>query len=144
MSFLSVYIIYSLCGSGIYDRLTAITPLAHHGMIFVPFGIRFAYSNEFGNVKEVKGGSPYCTGTYVGRGANSLRVDACIRPWLLLWQHHKAAQGSYCNVERMYLLKTANDCIYSNRKYFVLRFVFLFMVLYWLLIFVPFLYITLL
>ncbi|KAG5149643.1 hypothetical protein JHK82_016524 [Glycine max] len=49
---------------GIYDRLTAITPLAHHGMIFVPFGIRFAYSNEFGNVKEVKGGSPYGAGTY--------------------------------------------------------------------------------
>lgn len=96
MSFLSVYIIYSLCGSGIYDRLTAITPLAHHGMIFVPFGIRFTYSHEFGNVKEVKGGSPYGTGTYVGRGANRLRVDACIRPWLLLWQHHKAAQGSYC------------------------------------------------
>ncbi|KHN28611.1 Flavoprotein-like protein YCP4 [Glycine soja] len=76
--------------------LTGITPLVHHGMIFVPFGIRFTYSHEFGNVKEVKGGSPYGTGTYVGRGANRLRVDACIRPWLLLWQHHKAAQGSYC------------------------------------------------
>ncbi|KAL5147564.1 NAD(P)H dehydrogenase (quinone) FQR1 [Glycine soja] len=47
--------------------LTAITPLAHHGMIFVPFGIRFAYSNEFGNVKEVKGGSPYGAGTYAER-----------------------------------------------------------------------------
>ncbi|RZB75775.1 putative NAD(P)H dehydrogenase (quinone) FQR1-like 1, partial [Glycine soja] len=39
--------------------LTGITPLVHHGMIFVPFGIRFTYSHEFGNVKEVKGGSPY-------------------------------------------------------------------------------------
>ncbi|KAG4968060.1 hypothetical protein JHK87_033711 [Glycine soja] len=27
--------------------LTGITPLVHHGMIFVPFGIRFTYSHEF-------------------------------------------------------------------------------------------------
>ena len=75
MSFASAYIIYSLCGSGIYDRLTGITPLAHHGMIFVPFGIRFAYSNEFGNVKEVKGGSPYGAGTYARReGPTSIEL----------------------------------------------------------------------
>ena len=41
----------------IYDRLTAITQLVHHGMIFVPIGYTFG-AGMF-EMEQVKGGSPY-------------------------------------------------------------------------------------
>nr|AFK43904.1 unknown [Medicago truncatula] len=47
--------------------LTAITQLVHHGMLFVPIGYTFgAGMFEMG---EVKGGSPYGSGTYAGDGS---------------------------------------------------------------------------
>lgn len=47
--------------------LTAITQLAHHGMIFVPIGYTFG-AGMF-EMENVKGGSPYGAGTYAGDGS---------------------------------------------------------------------------
>nr|GMD14102.1 probable NAD(P)H dehydrogenase (quinone) FQR1-like 3 [Ipomoea batatas] len=47
--------------------LTAITQLAHHGMIFVPVGYTFG-SGMF-EMNEVRGGSSYGTGTYAADGS---------------------------------------------------------------------------
>ncbi|XP_057953056.1 probable NAD(P)H dehydrogenase (quinone) FQR1-like 3 [Malania oleifera] len=46
------------------SALTAVTQLAHHGMIFVPLGYTFG-SGMF-EMNEVKGGSSYGAGTYAG------------------------------------------------------------------------------
>lgn len=46
--------------------LTAITQLAHHGMLFVPLGYTFG-SGMF-EMNEVKGGSSYGAGTYAAEG----------------------------------------------------------------------------
>ncbi|CAM6097782.1 unnamed protein product [Calypogeia fissa] len=46
--------------------LTAITQLAHHGMLFVPIGYTFG-AGMF-EINAVKGGSPYGAGTYAGDG----------------------------------------------------------------------------
>ncbi|KAJ3673573.1 hypothetical protein LUZ60_005565 [Juncus effusus] len=45
---------------------TAITQLAHHGMLFVPIGYTFG-AGMF-NMDEVKGGSPYGAGVFAGDG----------------------------------------------------------------------------
>uniref|UniRef100_A0A0D6R4Y1 NAD(P)H dehydrogenase (quinone) n=1 Tax=Araucaria cunninghamii TaxID=56994 RepID=A0A0D6R4Y1_ARACU len=47
--------------------LTAITQLAHHGIIFVPLGYTFG-SGMF-EIDEVKGGSTFGAGTYAGDGS---------------------------------------------------------------------------
>jgi NAD(P)H dehydrogenase (quinone) len=47
--------------------LTSITQLAHHGMVFVPTG--YAYGPELFSLQEVRGGSPYGSGTYAGDGS---------------------------------------------------------------------------
>ncbi|RDY05072.1 NAD(P)H dehydrogenase (quinone) FQR1, partial [Mucuna pruriens] len=47
--------------------LTAITQLVHHGMLFVPIGYTFG-AGMF-EMEEVKGGSPYGSGTYAGDGS---------------------------------------------------------------------------
>ncbi|KAK7262691.1 hypothetical protein RJT34_30267 [Clitoria ternatea] len=47
--------------------LSAIPQLAHHGMIFVPFGMECTSSPDFMNMKELKGGSSYGAATYAGR-----------------------------------------------------------------------------
>ncbi|GLT27261.1 hypothetical protein SLA2020_022730 [Shorea laevis] len=47
--------------------LTAVTQLAHHGMIFVPLGYTFG-SGMF-EMSEVKGGSAYGAGTYAADGS---------------------------------------------------------------------------
>ncbi|CAA0840325.1 Probable NAD(P)H dehydrogenase (quinone) FQR1-like 1 [Striga hermonthica] len=47
-------------------RLTAITQLVHHGMIFVPIGYTFG-AGMFEKEKE-KGGSPYGVGTFAWDG----------------------------------------------------------------------------
>eukprot|EP00243_Klebsormidium_subtile_P003078 TRINITY_DN16226_c0_g1_i1.p1 TRINITY_DN16226_c0_g1~~TRINITY_DN16226_c0_g1_i1.p1 ORF type:complete len:291 (-),score=56.71 TRINITY_DN16226_c0_g1_i1:429-1301(-) len=47
--------------------LTAITQLAHHGMIFVPVG--YKYGPSLFDVNEVRGGSPYGAGTFAGDGS---------------------------------------------------------------------------
>ncbi|OEL26507.1 putative NAD(P)H dehydrogenase (quinone) FQR1-like 1 [Dichanthelium oligosanthes] len=44
--------------------LTAVTQLAHHGMLYVPLGYSFG-AGMFG-VDEVRGGSPYGAGTFAG------------------------------------------------------------------------------
>jgi NAD(P)H dehydrogenase (quinone) len=46
--------------------LTAITQLAHHGMIFVPVG--YKYGPSLFDVNEVRGGSAYGSGTFAGDG----------------------------------------------------------------------------
>ena len=48
-------------------RLTAITQLAHHGMLFVPLGYTFG-SGMF-EMNEVKGGSAYGAGTFAADGS---------------------------------------------------------------------------
>lgn len=45
---------------------TAITQLAHHGMLFVPIGYTFG-AGMF-KLDEIRGGSPYGAGTYAGDG----------------------------------------------------------------------------
>ncbi|KAL2511175.1 putative NAD(P)H dehydrogenase (quinone) FQR1-like 3 [Abeliophyllum distichum] len=47
--------------------LTAITQLAHHGMVFVPLGYKFG--NDMFEMNEVKGGSCYGSGTYAADGS---------------------------------------------------------------------------
>lgn len=47
-------------------RLTAITQLAHHGMIFVPLG--YTFGSKMMEMNEVKGGSPYGAGTFAADG----------------------------------------------------------------------------
>ncbi|KAI4373406.1 hypothetical protein MLD38_011533 [Melastoma candidum] len=47
--------------------LTAITQLAHHGMIFVPLG--YTYGNGMFEMNEMKGGSSYGAGTYAADGS---------------------------------------------------------------------------
>ncbi|XP_010256587.1 PREDICTED: probable NAD(P)H dehydrogenase (quinone) FQR1-like 3 [Nelumbo nucifera] len=49
------------------SALTAITQLAHHGMIYVPLGYTFG-SGMF-EMNEVKGGSSYGAGTFAGDGS---------------------------------------------------------------------------
>ncbi|XP_010535392.1 PREDICTED: probable NAD(P)H dehydrogenase (quinone) FQR1-like 3 [Tarenaya hassleriana] len=46
--------------------LTAVTQLAHHGMIFVPLG--YTFGRGMFEMEEVKGGSPYGSGTYAADG----------------------------------------------------------------------------
>ncbi|RYR43067.1 hypothetical protein Ahy_A08g039498 [Arachis hypogaea] len=61
---------------GFPTRLTAITMLAHHGMIYVPIGYMFRHCMF--KMKEVKGGSLYGAGTYVGDGTRQvLRLNCC-------------------------------------------------------------------
>lgn len=62
---LIIYSIYHL----FYCRLTAITQLVHHGLIFVPIGYTFG-AGMF-EMEKVKGGSPYGAGTYAGDGSRS-------------------------------------------------------------------------
>ena len=49
------------------DRLTALTQLVHHGMIFVPIG--YSFGEGMSEMGELKGGSPYGAGTYSGDGS---------------------------------------------------------------------------
>ncbi|KAH6765685.1 flavodoxin-like quinone reductase 1, partial [Perilla frutescens var. hirtella] len=47
--------------------LTAITQLAHHGMIFVPLG--YTFGGGMFEMEEVRGGSAYGAGTYAADGS---------------------------------------------------------------------------
>ncbi|WVZ03075.1 hypothetical protein V8G54_023881 [Vigna mungo] len=49
--------------------LTAITQLAHHGMIFVP--IVYTFGSGMFEMSELKDGSPYGAGTYTGDGSRN-------------------------------------------------------------------------
>lgn len=55
-----------------HNRLTAITQLVHHGMIFVPIGYTFG-AGMF-EMEHVKGGSPYGAGTFAGDGSRQPTV----------------------------------------------------------------------
>ncbi|CDF90148.1 ZYBA0S06-01772g1_1 [Zygosaccharomyces bailii CLIB 213] len=44
---------------------TALTYLAHHGILYIPLGYRDVFA-ELGNVEEVHGGSPWGAGTFAG------------------------------------------------------------------------------
>ena len=57
----NLFLILNFC------RLTSITQLVHHGMIFVPIGYTFG-AGMF-EMENVKGGSPYGAGTYAGDGS---------------------------------------------------------------------------
>jgi len=46
------------------NRLTSITQLVHHGMIFVPIG--YSFGEGMFEMEKLKGGSPYGAGTYAG------------------------------------------------------------------------------
>ena len=48
-------------------RLTAVTQLAHHGMLYVPLG--YTFGSGMLEMNEVKGGSPYGSGTYASDGS---------------------------------------------------------------------------
>lgn len=54
------------CNFSISFRWTAITQLAHHGMLFVPIGYTFG-AGMF-KMDEIRGGSPYGAGVYAGDG----------------------------------------------------------------------------
>ncbi|KAA3461178.1 putative NAD(P)H dehydrogenase (quinone) FQR1-like 2 [Gossypium australe] len=45
---------------------TAITQLAHHGMLFVPIG--YTFGDDMSNIDFIHGGSPYGAGVYAGDG----------------------------------------------------------------------------
>ncbi|XP_057772467.1 probable NAD(P)H dehydrogenase (quinone) FQR1-like 3 [Salvia miltiorrhiza] len=47
--------------------LTAITQLAHHGMLFVPPG--YTFGGGMFEMEQVRGGSPYGAGTYAADGS---------------------------------------------------------------------------
>ncbi|KAJ8452684.1 hypothetical protein Cgig2_005020 [Carnegiea gigantea] len=49
------------------SAFTAITQLAHHGMIFVPLG--YTFGDGMFEMNEVKGGSSYGAGTFAGDGS---------------------------------------------------------------------------
>ncbi|CAN1231934.1 NAD(P)H dehydrogenase (quinone) FQR1 [Linum grandiflorum] len=49
------------------DGWTAITQLAHHGMLFVPVG--YTFGDGMFEMDEVKGGSSYGAGTFAGDGS---------------------------------------------------------------------------
>lgn len=48
-------------------RFTAITQLAHHGMLFVPLG--YTFGDGMLEMNEIKGGSAYGAGTYAADGS---------------------------------------------------------------------------
>ena len=52
--------------SFIWFSWTAITQLAHHGMLFVPIGYTFG-AGMF-KLDSIRGGSPYGAGVYAGDG----------------------------------------------------------------------------
>ncbi|CAM8997917.1 unnamed protein product [Rhodiola kirilowii] len=49
------------------SALTAVTQLAHHGMLFVPLG--YTFGTAMFEMNQVKGGSSYGAGTYAGDGS---------------------------------------------------------------------------
>ncbi|GKA99631.1 NAD(P)H dehydrogenase (quinone) FQR1 [Tanacetum coccineum] len=49
------------------NKLTALTQLVHHGMIFVPIG--YSFGDGMSEMGELKGGSPYGAGTFSGDGS---------------------------------------------------------------------------
>ncbi|EMS56483.1 hypothetical protein TRIUR3_07125 [Triticum urartu] len=54
--------------------LTAITQLTHHGMLFVPVG--YTHGAGMFAMDEVKGGSPYGSGTFAGKDGGRTPSDA--------------------------------------------------------------------
>jgi NAD(P)H dehydrogenase (quinone) len=62
-----LYVWYLVCSCSWSSRLTVITQLVHHGMIFVPVGYTFG-AGMF-EMEQVKGGSPYSSGTIAGNGS---------------------------------------------------------------------------
>ena len=50
----------------LFCRWTAITQLAHHGMLFVPIGYTFG-AGMF-KMDSIRGGSPYGAGVFAGDG----------------------------------------------------------------------------
>ncbi|XP_073525534.1 uncharacterized protein [Phyllobates terribilis] len=75
--------------------LTAITQLAHHGMIFVPIGYTFG-AGMF-EMEKVKGGSPYGAGTFAGDGSRQpteLELEIAFHQGQLLATTAKKLKGS--------------------------------------------------
>lgn len=56
--------------------LTAVTLLAHHGMVYVPIG--YTFGSEMTNLESLRGGSPYGAGVFSGDGSrppSSIELD---------------------------------------------------------------------
>ncbi|KAM0929573.1 hypothetical protein ACQ4PT_001609 [Festuca glaucescens] len=54
------------CGGQETTAWTAITQLAHHGMLFVPIG--YTFGEGMFEMEELRGGSPYGAGVFAGDG----------------------------------------------------------------------------
>jgi NAD(P)H dehydrogenase (quinone) len=48
-------------------RLTTVTQLTHHGMVFVPVG--YTFGAKLFDMEKVQGGSPYGAGTFAADGS---------------------------------------------------------------------------
>ncbi|CAM0876239.1 unnamed protein product [Alopecurus aequalis] len=55
------------CGGQETTAWTAITQLAHHGMVFVPIG--YTFREGMFEMEELRGGSPYGAGVFAGDGS---------------------------------------------------------------------------
>jgi NAD(P)H dehydrogenase (quinone) len=66
MCSISAYLVFSFPLS-LVCRLTAVTQLAHHGMLYVPLG--YTFGSGMLEMNEVKGGSSYGAGTYAADGS---------------------------------------------------------------------------
>uniref|UniRef100_A0ACD6A7R9 Uncharacterized protein n=1 Tax=Avena sativa TaxID=4498 RepID=A0ACD6A7R9_AVESA len=55
------------CGGQETTAWTAITQLAHHGMLFVPIG--YTFREGMFEMEELRGGSPYGAGVFAGDGS---------------------------------------------------------------------------
>ncbi|KAE8817042.1 putative NAD(P)H dehydrogenase (quinone) FQR1-like 1 [Hordeum vulgare] len=55
------------CGGQETTAWTAITQLAHHGMLFVPIG--YTFGEGMFEMEELRGGSPYGAGVFAGDGS---------------------------------------------------------------------------
>ncbi|XP_020574270.1 probable NAD(P)H dehydrogenase (quinone) FQR1-like 2 [Phalaenopsis equestris] len=53
---------------------TAITQLAHHGMLFVPIG--YTFGADMFTVEEIRGGSPYGAGVFAGGDGGRSATEA--------------------------------------------------------------------
>ncbi|XP_050935351.1 probable NAD(P)H dehydrogenase (quinone) FQR1-like 2 isoform X4 [Cucumis melo] len=55
---------------GFPTRLTAVSVLAYHGMVYVPIG--YTFGSEMSNLESIRGGSPYGAGVFSGNGSRPL------------------------------------------------------------------------
>ncbi|PPQ69842.1 hypothetical protein CVT24_003181 [Panaeolus cyanescens] len=68
--------------------INTLSSLAHHGILYVPFGYSHAFA-ELSNVEEVHGGSPWGAGTFAGnmgaRQPSELELGVCEKQGKAFW-----------------------------------------------------------